>query len=462
MANIEFNLDSSAFAEEGYVYRKGLIFRAGQYSDKGFEMTPEELLTAANEFEPVPLDVEHIPSIFDSKLGSLLAVEPSDDGWELYGVAKIPKWLNDIHGENEPIKVSCTWQRDTKKLNRLALVRNPRVGDAALMAAFTANEIQSSTSEDHFKDTVLKFLQWFSTNDAEKSGEFGGMMGESPGSFVLQSIHNMCAHSGAICDPTNVEVEEDEEDENEGKGENGNGYKSYRPIGFVSKKESDTFQRIHDLVIKQGAKCYPEKDFNTNNTNTQKEDSTMASLKDLIKSITTLSAALPESVLDTPVVSPEATPAPAVEHSDNVDELEKLKAELSAAQEKLNQVEAEKAQVEAEKAQAEQELLNSEANEFAENLIQAKKITPASSEFARKLYLVGKTSDATFNNEESILDLVKGLLESLEPHNFTDEVMTDVAVLGAKPVKVDEIEEARRIATEYAKNASKNRTTEKE
>lgn len=455
MANIEFNLDSSTFAEDGYVYRKGLIFRAGQYSDKGFEMSPEELLAAANDFEPVPLDVEHIPSIFDSKLGSLLAVEPSDDGWELYGVAKIPKWLNDIHGETEPIKVSCTWQRDTKKLNRLALVRNPRVGDAALMAAFTANEIQSSTSEDHFKNTVLKFLQWFSTSDAEKSGEFGGMLEQSPGVFVLQSIHNMCAQSGAICDPNNVESEDDEDE-----SENGNGYKSYRHIGFVSKKESDTFQRIHDLVVKQGAKCYPEKDFN--NTNTKKEDSKMGSLKDLIKSITTLSATLPESVLEAPVVSPETTPAPEVDHSSD-GELERLKAELSAAQEKLNQVEAEKAQVEAEKAQAEQELLNSEANEFAENLIQANKITPAASEFARKLYLVGKTSDVSFNNEESMLDLVKGLLDSLEPHNFTDEVMTDVAVLGAKPVKVDEIEEARRIATEYAKNASKNRAnTEKE
>ena len=434
MKTTEFNLDSTSSAKDGYVYRKGLIFRAGNYQDKHFEMTPEELLAAANEFTPVPLDVEHMPTIFDSKLGSLLAVEPSADGWELYGVAKIPEWLDKLHGDS-PFKVSCTWARDTKQLSKLALVKNPRVGDAALMAAFTANELESSSNDEQFKKTVLDFLTWFSTYKQEEGIELC-MGSEGPGKHVLQGIHDRCAEAGAICDPSNVEDDEDDKEGAYSPSPMRNKYLNYgKGSEFVSKKESETLQRVHDLVTKQGAKCYPEKDFNK--TNNKKEASTMSVLKDLLEKITTLSASLPDSVLETPL---------AAEPSADADELTRIKAELSATRDQLSQLSADKAKIEEDKANVENELLNSEADKFAEKLIEDKKITPASSEFAKKLFLLGKTSNATFNGEEALLDLIKGLFDSLETHNFTEEVMSDVAVLGAKPVKIDEIEEARKIA----------------
>lgn len=454
MENIEFNLDSASFAEEGYVYRKGLIFRAGQYADKNFEMSPEELLAAANEFEPVPLDVEHMPSIFDSKLGSLLAVEPSADGWELYGVAKIPKWLNDLHGGEFPLKVSCTWTRDSKKLSKLALVKNPRVGDAALMAAFTANELESSSTEDHFKNTVLNFLSWVKDNNITKENTFDGYERESPGQSTLQTIHDICAAAGAICDPNNVETEEDDDEEN-GNGMQGKMRPSmYKDSDFVSRKESETFQRIHDLITKQGAKCYPDpKTFNNN----KNEDSIMSGLKDVIEKLTALSGKLPETAVEVPETSApvQEIAEPVANHSASSNEVEQLKAQLSEAQAQLSKLAEEKAQAEEEKVKAETELLNAEADKFAEDLVTAKKITPASADFAKKLFLVGKTSTATFNNDEPLLNLIQGLFDSLETHNFTDEVMSDVAVLGAKPVKVDELEEARKLAEEYAKKASR-------
>lgn len=441
MKKLEFRLDNPEFADDGYVYRKGLIFRADKYADKNFEMSPEELLAAANDFQPVPLDVEHIPSIFDSKLGSLLAVQPSADGWELYGVAKIPKWLNDIHGE-EPLKVSCTWDRASKKLSKLALVRNPRVGDAALMAAFTANELETSSDEDKFKSTILTFLKWVTENNSNTA--FDMYERKSPGVYVLQSIHDSCAASGAICDPNNVETEDDEEDDSKSSNVLRGRY------DFVSKKESETIQRIHDLVTKQGAKCYD--DYTKLNQQNREERKTM-NLKDIIAGLTNLSQELPEDI--SPRTS-EAIAAPAIP-VEQTEEFKNLQSELQKAQEELTKLAAEKeaiesgkAQVEEEKARAEKALLESEADAFSESLVSSNKITPASSEFAKKLYLISKTSDVAFDGTEPLFDLVKGLFDSLSTHNFTDEVMQDVAVLGAKPVKLDEIEEARKLAEEYA------------
>jgi hypothetical protein len=73
--------------------------------------------------------------VLDGKLGQVVHVEASDDGEELHGIVAIPKWLDSVLDER---KVSATWDRATKTLKGLALVRNPRVSDAALMAAFTA------------------------------------------------------------------------------------------------------------------------------------------------------------------------------------------------------------------------------------------------------------------------------------------------------------------------------------
>lgn len=448
MNELEFNLEDPQFTEDGFVYRKGLIFRADKYADKNFEMSPEELLAAANDFKPVPLDVEHMPSIFDSKLGSLLAIEPSDDGWELYGVAKIPKWLNDVHGDT-PLKVSCTWDRATKKLSKLALVKNPRVGDAALMAAFTTNELETSSDDNKFKSTVLTYLKWIIENNSGTAFDMDYER-KSPGVYVLQSIHDSCASSGAICDPNNVKVEDDDEDED--KPKNGMLRGGYN---FVSKKESEIIQRIHDLTVKQGAKCYA-----SYNSNKQNREESKMSLKEIIAGLTNLSRQLPEETSELSSLPADTVvntvPVEQTEEFKNLqaklDEVQAALAKLSAEKE---EIEGDKAQVEAEKAQAERALLEAEADKFSEDLVTGNKITPSSSEFAKKLFLVAKTSNVSFNDEESLFDLIKGLFDSLATHNFTDEVMEDVAVLGAKPVKLDEIEEARKLAEEYAAKQNK-------
>lgn len=125
---------------EAWVIRRGKIFEVGRYPDRQFEMTPEELAAAAAAFTPVPVNLSHAPSVLDGKVGHLQAVEVADDGRTLLGTVAIPKWLDSLLDDTGR-KVSCEWDRATKQLRGLALVNQPRVPDAALMAAFAESEL---------------------------------------------------------------------------------------------------------------------------------------------------------------------------------------------------------------------------------------------------------------------------------------------------------------------------------
>jgi hypothetical protein len=118
------------------VYKKGKIFEAGYYPDKRYGMTEDELVRAKQKFKPVDLDIEHMPTIFDGKLGKLVEVDLSPDRKVMYGTVAIPRWLDDALG-NQPITPSVTWLRDAKEIARLALVKQPRIPDAVLFSAFS-------------------------------------------------------------------------------------------------------------------------------------------------------------------------------------------------------------------------------------------------------------------------------------------------------------------------------------
>jgi hypothetical protein len=194
-----FSLGTGTYAGDSVV-REGKIFEAGSYLDKQFEMTPEELREAAAAFQPVPLDLEHTPTVLDGKLGMLEAVRVSSDGRTLFGTVRLPRWLDDLLKDGER-KVSCTWLAATKRLQKLALVLNPRVSDAALMASFS-----------HRNDTVH-------------------------GQSLLQQLHDQTARTGAICLP---------------------------PPGtsdFHSQHERNGIQAVHDVTVAHGAVCAPRTAF---------------------------------------------------------------------------------------------------------------------------------------------------------------------------------------------------------
>lgn len=131
-ANVVFSDD------DDMVILEGKVFEAGDYPDKNFSITDEELAAAVQEFKPVENDLEHEDTILDGKLGKLVSV--SAKGKELFGKVELPKWLYERVGN--PIKVSLAWARDTKRIVGNALVLNPRVPDAQLVAAFSAYEAE--------------------------------------------------------------------------------------------------------------------------------------------------------------------------------------------------------------------------------------------------------------------------------------------------------------------------------
>lgn len=148
----------AAFSTEGdRVRRQGKIFEVGTYPAQQFSLTEAEADAAIAGFQPVPLEVEHFatkgqPSIFDGKLGHLTRVWRQ--GKDLYGEVEVPAWADAPWGEWGR-KVSTVWNRATKSLERCGLVINPAVGDAAMMAAFAAQQPTPHT----LKERTMTWLE---------------------------------------------------------------------------------------------------------------------------------------------------------------------------------------------------------------------------------------------------------------------------------------------------------------
>jgi hypothetical protein len=127
--------------EEGdFIIRKGPIFEVGDYPDKKFSMNEDELELAIKKFvKPVQVDLEHMPTVLNGKLGEMFAVEITPDRKRAIGSVRLPKWLDTLL-EDTGRKVSSTLNRADKTFAGLALVQHPRIADAALMSAFSAYE----------------------------------------------------------------------------------------------------------------------------------------------------------------------------------------------------------------------------------------------------------------------------------------------------------------------------------
>ena len=160
MASITFSLFSLTGGEfRGDVFvMRGKIFESGEWPDRDFALSPQELAAAAQAFKPVPIDVEHIDSIFDGKLGHLTEVEARDDNNTLFGTLTMPRWMENVIDTST--KVSCTWDTATKRLLSLALVQRPGIEDAEVFeAAFTAIETQQGGIMPFVDDLAQRLAQ---------------------------------------------------------------------------------------------------------------------------------------------------------------------------------------------------------------------------------------------------------------------------------------------------------------
>ncbi len=129
-------------ARGDFVVRRGTFFQVGDYPDKQFALTEAEADAAIARFAPVPLNIEHIPTIFDGKLGMVRRLWR--EGKDLLAEYVIPRWLHEVT-RGEAIKISSEWSRTTKCPQGGAFVLHPRVADAVMLAAFHNTAQQQTT-----------------------------------------------------------------------------------------------------------------------------------------------------------------------------------------------------------------------------------------------------------------------------------------------------------------------------
>lgn len=138
-----FTFAADGDAVDGFVEKVGKVFEAGEWPDKGFAVSEDDLDRAVAEFAPVPNDLEHRPTLLSGKLGELSEVWR--DGRDLMGKVRIPAWLAKVSGDG-PVQVSLAWDR-AKRIVGNALTINPRISDAAVFAAFSETEATSDEQE---------------------------------------------------------------------------------------------------------------------------------------------------------------------------------------------------------------------------------------------------------------------------------------------------------------------------
>lgn len=138
---VEMPAFATEFAETDadYVEWTGKIFECGDYPDKGVKFTKKDLVAIAESFQSAPLRIQHMKRSPFHKLFEgygLTDVKAIDDGAELHGTVRVPKWLNDGF-QNVAKKVSLGFDK-YKRIAEISLVDIPRISSAELAAAYSA------------------------------------------------------------------------------------------------------------------------------------------------------------------------------------------------------------------------------------------------------------------------------------------------------------------------------------
>jgi hypothetical protein len=184
----QFDLNGDYQETEEEILIEGLVFKAGNYPDKNFSMTPEEIMAAVEKFTPQDVDDSHnTNSIFKGKMGKVKEVYSPDNGQTLHAKVGISKWVDKAMGDLKRT-VSCTWDRTSKTLAGLALTTTPRIQDAVLYSFFIADQEEKQ----------------------EQEAEFEGRRNSTADHKTIQSIHDHCMSLGAKCSGDNAEYSSDD------------------------------------------------------------------------------------------------------------------------------------------------------------------------------------------------------------------------------------------------------------
>jgi cation transport regulator ChaB len=382
--------------EEGIVYRPGLLFRAGDYPDKNFSLTPDELRAAVDAFDQaIPVDLQHESTVLDGMLGEVVSVECSEDGTELHGLVALPKWLDTVLPHR---KVSSTWDRATKRMVGLALVRTPRVSDAALLSAFAWDQAEEAdqTDEEHALNAVAAlFAKRHDTNE---------------GQSVIQALHDVSARGGAVCK---------------------------RPkTAMSSSHEATAVQKVHDIASEHGAQCSEKTDNGRafpyfgrrHKAPTNKEVTSMSKVEDLMRKLAAVFAeaeAADEGNGDGDG-APQPKPAEAPKKT------APMAADTAAFDAERTQMLARQNQLEAENARLRAERIQERAEAFATEQITKKRAFPPEHDSMVAIYVQMATDDVTLGpvkmsdgKTESRVDRLAAAYAARPEHLLDEETIRD-------------------------------------
>ena len=172
----------------GYiVYRDKFLFPEGDFPDKQFSITGDELATQAAITEQVPLDHAHSSPVcrgpLDGKFGFArnFTVKDRNGKRALFGDIYVDDRIHPLLSTGET-NLSCTWTRTDKRLHNIALVTDPRIEDAVLMAAFAQarSAPEKGTMNPKLMQDLLAAFKRGEITDAQLAVFMGAPAGSAP------------------------------------------------------------------------------------------------------------------------------------------------------------------------------------------------------------------------------------------------------------------------------------------
>lgn len=132
---VTFSLDPATFAGKNEIVIDAKLFELGDYPDKNFSLSEEEAdsVTVASAAGK-RIEFEHMPTVLSGKTGSI--EKAWRDGTSIYGTLRFSKWVGEALAGETP-KLSLSFNPVTKEVEEVSIVRNPRITDASLLAAFS-------------------------------------------------------------------------------------------------------------------------------------------------------------------------------------------------------------------------------------------------------------------------------------------------------------------------------------
>ncbi len=136
------------------IEREAKLFEAGNYPDKGIEITESDLDVLIANTTEAPIRIEHTPTPFDGSLGVLKSLYRK--GKELFGKLIFNEAAWELVKSANAKRLSIALNSDKSEIAEISLVREPRIADAAVftnsdIVKISCCEIEFSNASDELQ-----------------------------------------------------------------------------------------------------------------------------------------------------------------------------------------------------------------------------------------------------------------------------------------------------------------------